>query len=179
MIGSNPLVVLRDDHQVVFSHESKGKILVFVLDNKNLDSKETVFIEGLNRDPINNLLWDQLSDYEKRVNVRFFSGFTTAFIESTFGMKGNTQFEKYLNALRETKDVIYLVIHKPDGSIDKNQAFNKNLTTITESDWQKSSKTPAFYLIEMKYNNSDVLDLSNPFFGSAGRAGTVRIGIKK
>jgi hypothetical protein len=156
---------------------NKKSISLFLINGKT-DNQEQYFLSAIEKEPSNNQLWNQLSEYEQKVGTKLLAQFFSEIIGSSMQLNGEDMSGRYGEILDGNRSIQYIVCQKQDGKISFSKGFDMKNASYKEDDWKKSSKTSALYLIEMKYNNIAVYELTNPVFNGNSWEGVLRIGVK-
>ena len=120
--------------------------------------------------------WNKLYDYEKVTGYKFISQLMAAVIQGEQNCNKPAKLNSYWYAVKPNGFIKYLVHHDNKGAIDQKMNFVKDNAMYDENMWEKSSVSKALFSQEIKYKNTDIIDITNPIYTNNMWNGAIRMG---
>jgi hypothetical protein len=154
-----------------------NQFVVFHVANQNRTIQEKTFLDAITKSKMDETLWINLFRLQERTGLKYTAQLLSALWEAELSKTGNLAFQTYWNKIKENDFVKYLVYHPAPGNV-QSAGSPASLTNYPAGDYERSSKTVAYFEQIIKEGNKSLYDIANPFFKNTEFKGVVRMGFE-
>ena len=160
----------------IYVRKSKGSGKLLVLEvSPELSKGEKFLFEDILKKPDQSENWEQFEQLEYTCGMRPLAGLLSSVYEAEINSVKIVP-DGYWKILEATQNVLYLKIHGDQGAEVQSFGSPVAVTAYQHGDYERSSITKAFSVIELPNGTQKLTEISNPVFGPNGWKGAIRMG---